>query len=104
MNTQAIIENPPRISTVRITDTSLTYVLEDGREITVPLGYYPTLALASSAERANYEVYAVSVHWPDLDADIGVEGLLLGAKELPIYAERAARRARRRNSQSRRAA
>jgi hypothetical protein len=96
MNIQAIIENPPRISEVKITDCSLCYVLDDGREITVPIDYYPSLALATKAERENYEIFPVSVYWPALDADIGVEGLLLGAKEHPAYAEKAVARAQKR--------
>ena len=89
-------EDPPRIAGVRITDCSLCYILDDGREITVPIGYYPTLALATKTEREKYEIFPVSVYWPALDADIGVEGLLLGAKEHPAYAEKAVLRAQRR--------
>ena len=36
MSNQTIIEDPPRIADVRITDCSLCYILDDGREITVP--------------------------------------------------------------------
>lgn len=96
MNKQAILDDPPRIADVRITDCSLCYILEDGREITVPIDYYPTLALATPAERAKFQIFPVSVYWPALDADIGVEGLLLGAKEHPAYAEKAVLRAQRR--------
>ncbi len=64
--------------------------------ITVPIDYYPTLALATKAERNKYEIFPVSVYWPALDADIGVEGLLLGAKEHPARAEKAVLRAQRR--------
>lgn len=47
------------------------------------------------AERNKYELFPVCVYWPALDADIGVEGLLLGAKEHPAYAEKAVLRAQR---------
>ena len=62
--------------------------MKDGRLISVPLSFYPTLQHASEAQRLNFELYPSSVHWPDLDCDIGVEGMLTGAKELPVYAER----------------
>lgn len=92
-----ILENPPRVADVRVTETSLGYVLEDGREIIVPIGYYPSLALATKTERECFKIYPVSVHWPKLDVDISSEALLLGAKERPAFAARAVKRAQRRN-------
>ena len=71
------MQTPPRISEVLVTDELLGFHLEDGRFISVPLGFYPTLALATQAERSHFEVNRSSVYWPELDADIGVEGLLL---------------------------
>lgn len=37
---------------------------------------------ATPAERANFVVSGAGygIHWPDLDKDIGVEGMLLGKK------------------------
>ena len=79
----------PEISKVEIDDQQLTCELTDGRRIGIPLSFYPTLELASPSERANLEQYQVSIYWPDLDCDIGLEGLLAGAKELPCYADKA---------------
>ena len=72
----------PRIVRVTVTDDTLSADLEDGRTISVPLGWYPRLANGSPAERANFQISGAGygVHWPDLDEDIGVEGLLLGKK------------------------
>jgi hypothetical protein len=61
---------------------------KDGRLISVPLSFYPTLQHASEAQRLHFELYPSSVLWPDLDCDIGVEGMLAGAKELPMYAKK----------------
>ncbi len=94
---EMIMERPPRVSGVRIDDTELCFVLEDGREISVPISFYPTLALASQKERENFEIYPVSVHWPDLDADIGSDALLLGAKEFPAFAAKAVERAKQKD-------
>ena len=60
----------------------LSVDLEDGRTITVPIGWYPRLAYGTPAERANVQISGAGygLHWPDLDEDIGVEGLLLGWK------------------------
>ena len=68
------MQTPPLISTVRIDDELLGFSLEDGRFISVPIAFYPTLALATSEERSRFEINGSSVYWPDLDADIGVEG------------------------------
>ena len=63
-----------------ITDDTLSIDLEDGRTIAVPIGWYPRLAHGTPEERANIQISGAGygLHWPDLDEDIGVEGLLLG--------------------------
>jgi hypothetical protein len=78
---------------VRVDDETLGFRLKDGRFISVPLEFYPTLALATKAERDHFEINGSSVFWPDLDADIGVEGLLAGAREHSHYARKAVERA-----------
>src|SRR6476620_175693 len=72
----------PRIVDVTITDDTLSADLEDGRTISVPIGWYPRLACATPAERASYQISGAGygIHWPDLDEDLGVEGLLLGKR------------------------
>ena len=82
--------NVAEISKVHFAQDRLGFELKDGRLISVPLAFYPTLHNASETERLNYELFPFSVHWPDLDCDIGVEGMLSGATELPIYVERSA--------------
>jgi len=82
----------PRLVSIQVTDDTLSADLEDGRTIAVPLGWYPRLAHGTAAERANCEISGggYGIHWPDLDEDIGVEGLLLGKKstESPTSFER----------------
>lgn len=70
------------ISQVTVTDNTLSLDLEDGRTIAVPIGWFPRLAHGTPAERANFQISGAGfgIHWPDLDEDIGVEGLLLGKK------------------------
>jgi hypothetical protein len=74
----------PRIMEVHITDDTLSVDLEDGRTIAVPVGWYPRLAHARPEERANYQLSGAGrgIHWPDLDEDIGVEGLLWGKQSM----------------------
>lgn len=82
----------PRIINVTVTDDTLSVDLEDGRTISVPIGWYPRLAHGTSAERAKSQISGAGygIHWPDLDEDIGIEGLLLGKKsaESPSSLER----------------
>ena len=70
----------PRAIKVSVTEDTLSVDMEDGRTISVPIGWYPRLTHATSAERTNVQISGAGYgfHWPDLDEDIGVEGLLLG--------------------------
>ena len=68
------MQTPPTITEVVVNDELLGFHLEDGRFISVPLAFYPTLALATPEERGRFEVNGSSAYWPELDADIGVEG------------------------------
>ena len=72
----------PRILSVTVTDDTLSVDLEDGRTISVPIGWYPRLAHGTPNERAKSQISGAgyAIHWPDLDEDIGIEGLLLGKK------------------------
>ena len=77
-----ITSAPPRATDVTVTDDTLSVDLDDGRTIAVPIGWYPRLAHATDDERTNVEISGggFGLHWPDLDEDIGVEGLLTGKK------------------------
>jgi len=63
---------------VRVTDDALCVELEDGRSVTVPLVWYPRLVHGTKKERSNFEIGHFGIHWPDLDEDISIKGLLLG--------------------------
>ena len=82
----------PRMTKVTVTDDTLSVDLEDGRTISVPIGWYPRLSHGTADERSNVQIAGAGfgLHWPDLDEDIGVEGLLLGkqAEESPESFER----------------
>lgn len=72
----------PRAVAVTTSDYTLSVDLEDGRGVSVPIGWFPRLAHGTTSERANVQVSGAGygLHWPDLDEDVGVEGLLLGKK------------------------
>jgi hypothetical protein len=50
--------------------------LADGRKIATLLEWYPRLQRASAKERANFEIMPMGIHWPDLDEDLGIAGML----------------------------
>src|SRR5207253_10807933 len=81
-----------RLLNVLLTDDTLSVDLEDGRTVSVPIGWYPRLASGTDSERNNFEISGAGygVHWPDLDEDIGVAGWLLGtaSSESPTSFER----------------
>ena len=70
----------PAVATIRVTDECLSAELVDGRTISVPIGWYPRLVHATAEERDNWDLSGngTHIHWPDLDEDISVEGLLAG--------------------------
>ena len=63
-----------------VTGDTLTVELSDGRTIAVPLAWYPRLIHATKKERGNWRLIGKGqgIHWPDLDEDVSVEGLLAG--------------------------
>lgn len=82
MNSVVVSITIPKIVGVHVTEDTLTVDLEDGRTISVPLSWYPRLAYATAEERMNYRIAGAGygIHWPELDEDIGVEGLLTGKR------------------------
>jgi len=56
--------------------------LVDGRVISVPLAWYPRLWYGSPEERAHFEIIGDSsiFHWPDLNEDLRVSGILAGKR------------------------
>ena len=80
MSTLAV-STDERVKGVEVTEDTLTVALMDGRTISVPLVWYPRLLHASEAQRANWQVSGAGygIHWPEIDEDLSVEGLLGGA-------------------------
>ncbi len=78
MNTVA--SGDPRIQEVRVTDDEIIAHLVDGRVISVPLAWSWRLSEATPAQRAHFRLIGTGqgIHWPDIDEDISVEGMLHG--------------------------
>ena len=65
---------------VTVTEDSLIVDLTDGRTISVPIVWYPRLVHGTMEERNNWELLGggEGIHWPDIDEDLSVEGLIAG--------------------------
>ncbi|HEY4085089.1 MAG TPA: DUF2442 domain-containing protein [Bryobacteraceae bacterium] len=82
MNTsQAEITGASALS-VRVTDLDLSVDLSDGRTITVPVAWFPRVAMGTQRERENWSLIGRGhgIHWVDLDEDVSVESLLTGQR------------------------
>lgn len=78
MSTLEIDVGDLRARSVEFTATELVVTLGDGRRIATPLDWYPRLQRATAAQRANFEVMPMGIHWPDIDEDLGIAGMLKG--------------------------
>jgi hypothetical protein len=64
---------------VEVKNEMLWITLLDGRVIGTPLEWYKSLSNASAKEIANFELSYDGTHWPDLDEDLSIRGMLSGA-------------------------
>jgi hypothetical protein len=69
---------------VEVTEDELRVVLADGRRLAVPLVWFPRLHAASKAARQHFELLGdgEGIHWPEVDEDLSVAGLLAGARSV----------------------
>jgi hypothetical protein len=68
---------------LRFERARLVVALSDEREVSVPLGWYPSLHGATPARRNRWRLIGggKAIHWPDLDLDLSVAGLTHGLPE-----------------------
>ena len=80
MNTLNTAVREARAQRVAVTEDSLVVDLVDGRSVSVPLVWYPRLLNGTSGERNNWRLIAdgEGIHWPNLDEDLSVEGIIMG--------------------------
>ncbi len=77
MSTSNVRLNPSALA-AEVDEDALKVFLVDGRELIVPLAWFPKVCDASPEERRNYRLIGrgEGIHWPDLDEDISVASLL----------------------------
>ena len=63
---------------VRFTNDAMIVALSDGREVSVPLEWFPRLRDATPKQRNNWRFIAkgIGIHWEDVDEDIAISTLL----------------------------
>lgn len=76
MTTSVTLE--ARAEKVRVTAKELVVQLVDGRRLEIPLSWFPKLLHAAPAKRNRFRLIGegIGIHWPDLDEDLSVSGLL----------------------------
>jgi hypothetical protein len=77
MSTLAASPPEPRAREVEFQQDAFVVHLEDGRSLTVPLEWFPSLRDATPEQRAHYELIGpgIAIHWPEIDEDISVPRL-----------------------------
>ena len=82
MNSLAVKVQEAKAQNVLVSEDELTIDLVDGRTIVTPLMWYPRLWYGTVEERNNFEIIGdgTIVHWPDLDEDLSVSGILAGRR------------------------
>lgn len=80
MSTSSQMSDAAMAKHVRVTGRALIVALRDGRTLSVPVEWYPRLAHGTPRERQRCEIIGpgVGIHWPALDEDVSIQGLLLG--------------------------
>jgi hypothetical protein len=80
MSSLAVELQEARAQSITVNEEALTVDLVDGRTIIVPLIWFSRLWHGTPKERNHFELFrdGAYIHWPDLDEDLTVAGLLAG--------------------------
>ena len=72
------VKDYPAIILVSVSDDKICANLSDGREVSIPIAWFPSLLNANSAQRNKLEISpgGYGVHWPDVDEDISIKAFL----------------------------
>ncbi|HYU17719.1 MAG TPA: DUF2442 domain-containing protein [Chloroflexota bacterium] len=78
MNISVVSPPSARARAIEFPPDALVVHLQDGRSLTVPLEWFPRLRNATPKQREQWELIGsgIGIHWPEVDEDISVAGLL----------------------------
>lgn len=76
--------NNERAQKVWFDTDNIWLLLLDGRQLSLPLVFFPTLLNADTEELNKYELSGggLGIHWDSLDEDLYVPNLLMGITEI----------------------
>ena len=77
---RAYVPTTALAKTLEFDEHAMRVVFTDGRVLSVPLEWFPVLRRASPEQLKHYEIGGggVSLHWPELDEDLSIAGLMAG--------------------------
>jgi len=77
---RGFVPNTALAKDISFDDAMMHVSLTDGRILSVPLAWFPILRAATPEQRTNCEIGGggVGLHWPDLDEDLSIAGLMAG--------------------------
>lgn len=80
---RAYVPTTALAKTVKFDQEMMHVYLTDGRIISVPIRWFPLLREATPEQRDQYEIGGggVSLHWPEIDEDLSIAGLLAGVDQ-----------------------
>ena len=83
MNARAHFPTSALAKSVSFDDAMMHVSLMDGRVISTPISWFPRLHAATAEQRERCEINGggISLHWPELDEDLSIAGMMAGADE-----------------------
>lgn len=81
------------IKALTFTKGQMVLHFSDGRKVSTPLEWYPRLLNGTAKQRAHWEIIGAGrgIHWPDLDEDLSIEGILHGIPSIEYHKPRRTR-------------
>lgn len=75
---RTLVETVPKAVNIWCTEDMLYVRLEDGRELGVPIEWFPKLRIATDSQRNNWRLIGqgVGIHWEEIDEDVSVRKLI----------------------------
>jgi hypothetical protein len=85
LSAQIINEDESLVLKFWLTEDMINLEIDDGRIISVPIAFYPSLADATEKEKSDFRIFGggSAIHFNLLDIDLSVESLIMGRKEIP---------------------
>src|SRR5262245_52857694 len=80
---RAFVPTTALAKAVEFDDDMMRVLFTDGRVLAVPMAWFPTLQKATRKQRRHYEIggSGISLHWPELDEDLSIAGLMAGVDQ-----------------------